>query len=216
MLLLGNPWIGAIGKSSFALALDDVVIQAPAPEAMAALTKTDPSVADNTILAAALDGLSGSVKSDGHQIVQAVVISPAFGLADIDPAAVIGATSIDEAKTVLEAAMFEGTQGIPPYLGGIVADVQHELGPTVTIALTYPDCETADKSVAALEERWAANMATVAQANGLSIAAEGALCAAVVSFIGEDAGDAGNPLFVETLSRHTRREFNLLQIGAAS
>ncbi len=211
-----NPWLGALGKSSFALAFDDVVIQATAPEAMDAMTRIDPSAGNNEILVAALNGLSATVGVDQGQIVQAVVISPAFGLEGVDPAAVLGSGNIDEAKAALEAAMEEGLEGIPPYVGGILADVQYQDGPAVSVSLTYADCETADSAIAALEARWTENMTESARIEGQSVAGKDTLCAAVVSFIGQDSGDASNPLLTETLHRYMSRDFNLLQIGTAS
>ncbi|MDH4992364.1 hypothetical protein QEZ48_16230 [Aquamicrobium lusatiense] len=211
-----NPWVGPLGRSSFALALDDVVIQAPAPEAMAAMTRNEPSAVDHDVLAAALDGLSGTVGVDQGQIIQAAIISPAFGLEGFDPAALFETTNIEDAKAALEASMEEGVQGIPPYVGGILADVQYEDGPAVSVSLIYADCEAADSAIAALKARWVENMTEVARIEGKSVAGDGALCAAVMSFVGEDPGDAGNPLLTETLHRYMSRDFNLLRIGTAS
>lgn len=209
-----NPWLGPIGKSSFVLPIDHMVIRAPAPEAMAALAQIEPSAADNAMLATALDGLSATLGVDQGHIVQAMVISPAFGLESFDPAMLLGAAGIEEARAALEAAMDNSTKGIPPYLGGILADTQLEGRPAVTVSLVYPDCDSAESAINVLETRWADNMDTPGEASSQSVTGnEGDLCAAVVSFTGDDASDAGNPLLQETINRFLSRDFNLLQIG---
>lgn len=209
-----NPWVGNTGRSSFVLPIDHMVVQAPAPEAMAAIAQIEPSVADNAMLATALDGLGATVGVDQGHIVQAMVISPAFGLESFDPAMLLGTTGIDEARAALEAAMDDSTKGIPPYLGGIFADTQLDGRPAVTVSLVYPDCDSAQSAINILETRWADNMNTPADARADAVNGDDSdLCAAVVSFIGEAAADAGNPLLHETIARFFNRDFNLLQIG---
>ena len=59
-------------------------------------------------------------------------------------------------------------------------------------------------------------MAGAVQASFAGRAVEaGKLCAAVVSLVAPKAGNAGNPILSQVMSRYLRREFTLLQIGAA-
>lgn len=207
-----NPWRGPLGRAHFVLPLGNAVIQAPAPEAMAALTNIDASVADNAVVSSALDGLAGTVGVDEGRIVQAMVISPAFGLEAFDPASVLAAQTIDEARSALEAAAEQSAEGIPPFFGGLVADVQVNNRPAVAVSLAYADCQTADQAVALLETRWTENMKTTAEISGQSVANDGSYCAAVVTFGGAEE-DRANPLLREMLDAFMGRHFNLLQIG---
>lgn len=211
-----NPWVGPLGRSHFVLPLGHAVIQAPAPEAMAALTQIEPSAADNVVIEVALDGLSGVVDVDQDRIVQAMVISPAFGLENLDPALLLGMQDIEAARAALEAAAQESLEGVPPYLGGIVADVQLGNRPAVIVSLAYPDCQSADKAIEGLQLRWTEHMESEAEISGRSVANAGSLCAAVVSFVGGETEDQSNLPLRETLDRFMGRNFNLLQIGMAA
>jgi hypothetical protein len=214
-----NPWRGALGKSYFVVQDENAVIQAPAPEAMALLaTNFEASAADSPVMTSALDGMLAAVGVDEGRIVQAMVISPAFGLGGFDPASALFSNpgDIDATRAALEEAFEESAQGIPPYFGGIVADVQFGDRPALVVSLAYPDCASADDAVAALQARWAAGMDSgiEAETSGQSVANSGELCAAVVHFVGEPNEDGNNLVLGETMSRFMRRDFNLLQIGA--
>jgi len=210
-----DPWRGTFGKTHFVMPLGSTVIQAPAPQTFEMLAATEPSAAHQEVVQSALDGLSRTFGVDEGQIVQAVVISPMFGLDGGDPAALLGAPDLDAARAAVEAAMEESLKGIPPYLGGIIADTQFGKQPAVTVSLTYPDCAIAEVAIDALKLRWTDNMATKAEISGQSVAGSSDLCAAVVNFVGDAVEDQANPLLNETFNQYYSRQFNLLQIGLA-
>ncbi|MNR50502.1 hypothetical protein D3C85_1700270 [compost metagenome] len=56
--------------------------------------------------------------------------------------------------------------------------------------------------------------AVEAKVSGRTVEA-GKLCAAVVSLTSPKAENAGNPILSQVMNRYMRREFTLLQIGAA-
>ncbi|WP_343315439.1 hypothetical protein AAIB41_11540 [Brucella sp. BE17] len=64
---------------------------------------------------AALDGSGSTVGVEEASIVQAMVISPIFGLEALDPASILGVKRIDEARANLEAAAQPNAEGIPPF-----------------------------------------------------------------------------------------------------
>lgn len=210
-----NPWRGPLGRAHFVLPVGNAIIQAPVPEAMAALTEIEVSAADNAILATALDGLDGALGVEEGSIVQAMVISPAFGLEALDPASLIGAQTIEEARSSLEAAAQQNAEGIPPFFGGIIADIEVDNRPAIAVSLSYADCQSADQAVALLEARWTENMKSTAEISGHSVANAGSYCAAVVTFAGADE-DQANPLLREMLDGVMTRQFNLLQIGMSA
>lgn len=214
----GDPWRGAMGKASFVMPLDAALVQAPAPDGMKLLAQPAPSVADSEVVAASLAGLKEAVPADRGQIVQAAVISPVLGLSAVDPAKVLLSPRAD-AETVKEnfkAAAAASARGIPPYFGGVLADVQVDKAPAVVISLSYADCASARQAVDGIGAAWKESMASKAQAklSGRTVEA-GKLCAAVVSLVSPAAGNAGNPVLAQVMDSYMRREFTLLQIGAA-
>ncbi|MDO5091320.1 MAG: hypothetical protein Q4D61_07205 [Cardiobacteriaceae bacterium] len=54
------------------------------------------------------------------------------------------------------AALAPAEDGLPPYLGGVIADAQHGDKAILQLTLIYPDCDTAEKAKAALPARWQA------------------------------------------------------------
>lgn len=213
-----DPWRGAMGKASFVMPRDAALIQAAAPDGMKRLSQPGPSVADSEVVAAAVAGLKDAVPAGRGQIVQAAVISPVLGLSAVDPAQVLLSPRAD-AKTVQEnfkVAAAANARGIPPYFGGLLADAQIEQAPAVVISLAYADCATARQAVDGIDAAWKESMAGAVQASFAGRAVEaGKLCAAVVSLVAPKAGNAGNPILSQVMSRYLRREFTLLQIGAA-
>lgn len=198
--------------------LDAVLIQAPAPDGMKILSQPAPSVADSEVVAASLAGLKEAVPADRAQIVQAALISPVLGLSAADPAKVL-LSPLADAETVKEnfkAAAAASARGIPPYFGGVLADVQIDKAPAVVISLSYADCATARQAVDGIDAAWKESMAGAVQAkfSGRTVEA-GKLCAAVVSLVSPTVANAGNPVLSQVMDRYMRRDFTLLQIGAA-
>lgn len=213
-----DPWRGYMGKTSFVMPLDAVLIQAPAPDGMKILSQPAPSVADSEVVAASLAGLKEAVPADRGQIVQAALISPVLGLSAVDPAKVLLSPRAD-AETMKEnfkAAAAANARGIPPYFGGVLADVQVDKAPAVVMSLSYADCATARQAVDGIDAAWKESMAGAVQAkfSGRTVEA-GKLCAAVVSLVSPTVGSAGNPILSQVMDSYMRREFTLLQIGAA-
>lgn len=213
-----DPWRGPLGRSAFAMPIGNAILKAPAPEAMAQLARTDPSAADNVFVAAALDGLDGMLDGDGGTIVQAAVLSPGLGLEQFDPAPLLSSSpgNIAAAKAAIEAGAEAAGKGIPPYFGGILADVDADDRPVMIVSLVYPDCDIADAAVARLKSRWAEGPGADVEAeiDGRSVATPGGVCAAVTAFAGE-AGEPGNTVLQQTVDRLMTRNFNLFQIGMA-
>lgn len=213
-----DPWRGYMGTTSFVMPLDAALIQAPAPDGMKILSQPAPSVADSEVVAASLAGLKEAVPADRGQIVQAALISPVLGLSAVDPAKVLLSPRAD-AETVKEnfkAAAAASARGIPPYFGGVLADVQVDKAPAVVISLSYADCATARQAVDGIDAAWKESMAGAVQAKFSGRAVEaGKLCAAVVSLVSPTVANAGNPVLSQVMGRYMQRDFTLLQIGAA-
>lgn len=213
-----DPWRGMMGKASFVLPLDTALIQASSATGMKILAQPTPSVADSEVVAASVAGLKEGVPSDRGHIVQAAVISPVMGLAAVDPGKVLLSANadIDIAKQNLKAAVEAAGRGIPPYFSGIIADAQIGNLPAVVMSLSYADCATARQAVDGIGAAWKESMADAVEAkvSGRTVEA-GKLCAAVVSLTSPKAENAGNSILSQVMNRYMRREFTLLQIGAA-
>ncbi len=209
-----NPWRGPVGKVYFVKHLGNAIAQSPAPQAMAVLTKAKPSLAENVVVSAALDGLSATTGVDEGRIIQAAVISPAFGFSSFDPTKFLDHRPAD-AKRLIKREESKQNAGIPPYLGGILADIKQKDRPGMAVSLVYPDCGAADKAVKGIKARWAENRAEGLDADVTTQTVEnaGTLCAAVVTLIGQETKNSANPVFAFIIGQYLRRDFNLLQIG---
>jgi hypothetical protein len=143
-----DPWRSKLGAASFAAAKGNGVIQTTRPEALPMLMAEQPTAADNPIAATALTGLDQAA-GDGW-IIQAMLISPAFDLGRINPADFIlpQKGNLDDIRAKLEVSMDASLGGIPPYFGGIIADMQLDT-PAVALSLSYGDCETSGSRSAA-------------------------------------------------------------------
>lgn len=209
-----NPWRGELGQTSFVVARKDAVIQASAPEDFQQTMAMAGSLADNPAMAAMLDGLDRAPAAKDAGIVQAVVITPLFGLAAIDSADLLMSDPKDMEATrkKIEARMAESAKGIPPYVAGIIADVQLPSGPALLVTLAYPDCATADIAVSAIQARWKKgfDLTEIAGIGGQSVPADNGACAAIVTVAAE--GPVNMPLR-QAYGRYLKRQFNLLQIG---
>lgn len=210
-----DPWRSAMGAASFAAVRGNSVIEMADPAALDVFTKGEPSVAQNPVVATALKGLEQSV-GDGW-IVEAVLISPAFGLTAHDPAAFLVPKNgnFEPLRAQLEAEVQAGGVGIAPYFGGIIADVQLDT-PAMAIALTYPDCDTALSAADQIGQRWVSLMPEAAQGTITTGHAEGpdGLCAALVTIKAPTADPMSNPIVSSWYGSYLSRGSNVLEIGA--
>ncbi len=213
-----DPWRGTMGTPTFVLPLDAALVQASSPAGMKALAQTTPSVADSERVTAAVAGLKEAVPSGSGQIVQAAIVSPVFGLQAVDPAKVLSSSpgDMEAAKQKLQALAATSGRGIPPYFGGIIADVQVKNAPAVVISLSYADCSTAKQAVDGIGAAWKQGMASAVQADvsGRTVQA-GKLCVAVVSIAAPKAENAGNPILAQIMNRYMQRDATVLQIGSS-
>ena len=208
-----NPWRGQIGQATFVAGRDETLIQANVPEAVEAALRMPRDAARNPVVATTLAGLDAAL-GEGS-IVQGMLISPAFGLGAVDPAGFLlpGPGNMDEIRAQFEARMAEAQKGIPPYLGGFVADVQRDR-PGAAFALTFGDCATAETAAGLIEARWTQSMAEKAPGTLESVVTEGVdgLCAAVVTVTAAESG-LRNPVFEQVMNAYYQRQFTVLQIG---
>lgn len=213
-----DPWRGTMGMPTFVLPLDAALVQASSPAGMKALAQTTPSVADSEMVGAAVAGLKEAMPSGSGQIVQAAIVSPVIGLQGVDPAKVLSSSpgDLESAKQKLKALAASSGRGIPPYFGGIIADVQVKNAPAVLISLSYADCSTAKQAVDGIGAVWKQGMASAVQAevSGRTVQT-GKLCAAVVSIAAPKAENAGNPILAQIMNRYMQRDATVLQIGSS-
>jgi len=209
-----DPWRGINGRPTFAAAKGNAVIQASTPELLVPLLDERPSMAENAVVTTALAGLDAAL--DGDLLVQAMLVTPMFGLGrpDTEDLLIIG-LNLDVMRERLEARLKPGTDGIPPYLGGFIADAQGEQ-PAVVISLAYADCETAKQAAEQIGQRWQDTMGQAAQGEirTASVSAPGG-CAAILKVAGKTAADPGNPILKALFDTYPRRQFDVLQIGKA-
>ncbi|WP_079210830.1 hypothetical protein [Brucella pituitosa] len=212
-----DPWRGTMGTARFVLPLGQALVDTASAEAIKQLAQPSPSVAENDVILTAIAGLNHAMAPDEGALVQAAVISPILGAEGIDPEKLLAAAALDHdaAQKQFEALVKEQGRGLPPYLAGIIADAQIKAAPAVAIALAYPDCQTADKALAAIKSAWGEMKAAQnAQFSGESLAAD-KLCAAVVTLTAAKADNASNPLLSEIMDRYMQRDLPLLRIGTS-
>lgn len=208
-----DPWRTRIGAAQFAAASANTVIQAQTPMAAMAAAAEQPRLGDNPIFATALGGLEQSVGQGA--VVQAVVISPLFGMMGLDPATLLSPSGdLEDTRKAIEEQMASLEKGIPPYLGGIAADVQDQMQ-GVTIALTYPDCAIAGQAADTIALRWADMAGEGAQGEVDTGTAEGedGLCAATFSVRIDTDNPELNPAYRAVIEPHMRGQAGVLQIG---
>ncbi len=179
-----NPWRGPTGKIYFVKQLGNAIVQSLAPEAIAALSETKPSLAESKVVSAALDGWDATVGVDEGSIIQAAVISPGFGVCAGDPAKLLTQKPADANRAIKED-MRKAQEGVPPYLGGILADVRKGDRSGLEISLVYPDCGTADMAVESIKERWSQNPLKDIETDvsAQSVANNGEPCVAIVTLM---------------------------------
>lgn len=204
-----DPWRTRIGAAQFAALKGSTVVQTGTPQSAMLVAVDQPAIGQNEIVQMAVAGL-GEAVGEGS-IMQAVVISPFFGMAGLDPAAFISpSASVEEMREQAEQQMAALSEGIPPYLGGIIADVQHD-SPGATIALAYPDCAMAEQAAEAVAQRWeetsGGNITTG------TVEGESGLCAATINAITSADAPEHNPSYRSLIEPFVRGEPGPLQIG---
>lgn len=143
------------------------------------------------------------------------MISPLFGMMVLDPAALLSPSpDMEETKKRMEEQMAAVSQGIPPYLGGIIADVQHDQ-PGVGIALAYPDCTIAQEAADAIAARWGdmAGEAAQGEVTAHTAEGEGGFCAATVSVFVDADSPEQSPAYRALIEAYMRGQAGILQIG---
>lgn len=208
-----DPWRTMIGAAQFAAAKGSNIVQAQTPQAAMLVAAPHPSLGDTPIIETAVGGLEHI--SGDSQVVQAVLISPIFGMKGLDPAVFLSQPlDMDEVRQRIESQTAELSTGIPPYAAGLVADLQGDR-PGVGIALVYPDCAVAQTAVDALASRWTDMAGEAAQGEISTQTREGAdgLCAASLSVFVESETLDINPAYRAIIEPHMRGEAGVLQIG---
>ena len=206
----GNPWMGSVGASTFVAAHGNAVFQASAPEILPKLVAGGPNAGGAAAVKAATTGLKAAIGD--HPVVQAMLFSPALGVMPGDPAQRVLSGKLGATSTAAPAN--KANVAIPPYLGGLIADVQLDT-PAVVVSLAYADCDLATRAADSLAQRWndtlpasaqgATKTATVPSADGH--------CAATLIISSKDPAITGNPVFKGFYQQYQQRQFRALQIS---
>lgn len=211
-----DPWRSRVGAATFAAPKGDAVIQAPVPPPLPVLFEQGPKMAERAVVNAAFEGLEGTLGD--WLLVQAMLISPVFGLGGLDLNAPLTIDlDLDMAREQIEAKLKARTEGIPAYFGGLIADVQGDQ-PAVLISLSYSNCALAERAAEQMAQRWTDTMPEAAQ-GALEIAlveAPDGLCAATLKVTGTSAAGSANPVFQALFDAYLRRDFTVVQISRGS
>lgn len=211
----GNPWRGDLGQSSFVGPAGDALVHASGPAPVAFVMGAGGGAADNVIIATALAGLDMAVGD--HALVQAMVFSPAIGLSAGPDMSGLITPNVTPAQVqeAYAAAIAAAGEGVPPYFGGIVADVQFGERPGVSVALSYGDCAMAEQAASVAETRWHASLAHAGavETEAMAVAFGDAGCAAVLNVIGEPGGAEVNRLLNALMGQIMQRQPGVLSIG---
>lgn len=214
---VGSPWRDDLGRATFVGHSGDTLFQATTPQAVDMFLAGGDSAADHPVIATAIEALDDI--TNAGLVVQAMVIAPTFGLqaADFGSIMLSGSTDMDQLRSEIEAEMAAAAKGIPPYFGGIIADVQNEF-PALALTLVYPDCAMADTAIGLIEQRWEASMAEIAPGRIQAGTREGVdgLCAAAVTIEAENTAPDANPIARAMFGAFMNRQFTVLQIGEAA
>ncbi|MCJ8151768.1 hypothetical protein [Shinella sedimenti] len=207
-----NPWRGFQGKAYYVKPFGSKLVQASSPETMIALSAPKQTMADAPYVAPALDGLKGALTGSEDKIIQAVVISPSIGLSARAPAGLV--TQQPATADELRDGPTTKSDGLPHYLGGLMADVQRKR-PGMVVSLTYSNCEMAEQAIKYLKAS-----AVAFEASGIDAEIAGALvtaskpfCAATVTFDTTADGQSANPLLSRVMESYMRRDLQLLRIA---
>ena len=168
-------------------------------------------MAESEVVDAALDGLEAAL--DEGTLLQAILITPLLGLGGEDREMLLnGRPTLEAMHQKLEDELQPGTEGIPSYLGGFIADAQGA-GPSVLISLAYPDCTTAERAAAQMADRWADIKREDVRGDieYAAIQASSGLCAATLNVTGASTDDLSNPTFDAFI--RFRHHLEVLQIG---
>lgn len=212
-----SPWRGTMGEASFVMPRETSLVQASSPDVLVELGQKSVSTLDSDVISTSLKGLKEAENADGT-IIQAGVISPLFGLEAADPWQVLSASTqdLDGARRKLKQLADQNGEGLSPYFGGIIADVQIQQRPGVVISLAYGDCSTAERAVDDLDKAWRKTMSTADsnEIKGRTVQA-GALCAATITILSKTSNDTSNPIFAQLMDKYLRRDFSVLKIGSS-
>ena len=215
-IVAGSPWRSVSGYPTFVAQKEDALIQSSTPQAVKFMKDGGKSVGDSPVVATALKGVEEAGQSG--PVIQAVLISPVFGAPVGDPSKLVlsGSTDTEKVRAELASLLKAAGQGVPLYLGGLIADVQAE-HPTLVMSLAYPDCGTAETAVSAMKQRWTASMAASVPGALVGHTFEGAdgLCAATLSVVTDEPTVGVNPAFKVVMADIMQRRFDVLQIAAA-
>lgn len=206
-----DPWRYAGRHSSFIAAKGSAIVQAIAPVLVEATLRGEPNMSDSDVVNAALGGIEAAL-GDGT-LIQAMLITPLMGLGGEDREMLLNwPPTLEEMREKLEAELQPGTQGIPSYLGGFIADAQGDT-PSVLISVVYPDCTTAERAAAQMADRWADIMREDVRGDieYAAIQASSGLCAATLNVTGASTDDLSNPTFDAFI--RFRHHFEVLQVG---
>jgi hypothetical protein len=98
---IGNPWRDELGRATFVGPSGDSLVQSGIPDAVAFFLRNGEAASDHPVVATSLASLDAI--ADVGVVVQAMLVSPTFGLqgADIGSIALSGSTDMDELRSQL-------------------------------------------------------------------------------------------------------------------
>lgn len=207
-----NPWRGALGQASFVATRDNVLLQSLNPETVQSALEAQDRVGALPQVKTALDGLDATL-ADGV-VVQAVLVSPAVGLAGINLTSMLGTSDLGEMRAALEAKIEAQQMGVPPWFAGVIADVQLD-HPGVAISLSFADCAAAKAAAAVMAAKWDATMREKVDAAPVTGVTEGSngLCAATLTVSLKTDDPMLNRPANAVLSAYMKNDLDLVQIG---
>lgn len=210
----GNPWRSRVGAATFAAARFNTVVQSSVPDALPMMLGEFPNLEANPVVKTMTTGLETAVGD--HMIVQAMLISPTFGMSRGNPMDLLApeADNFDAIRDNIIAQLEAGAEGVPPYFGGLIVDAQGD-HPAVAISLAYADCDTAKRAADLMVQRWIDTMPEAAQGTTATDAVPSgdALCAATLTITGDSTDITAKPIFGTMFDAYMRQSFSVLQIG---
>jgi hypothetical protein len=218
MTRMSNPWFsGYRGDVSVGRDGESVVqsISARGVRLFSGVAPDAGALADPPT-AAALAGLENQLGQQGaaeDKLIQAALFTPIMTLRGADPAEFLR-MSPEQARAAMRQRQETLGQGMPPYLKGILADLQSPAGPALLISLAYPDCGTAETAISRFRAFW--DTPGFGQDIPATLSAEavpqGSLCAAALLLRAEERPGLANPLLRSILDAYGRRARTPLDI----
>lgn len=169
-----NPWRWPMGEASLVSLTDSLLYQSQSEAAMQAALQ-QPSALDS----AAGQALVGSYGQT--LITQAILFSAELG----------------------QTANGSATNGQPPYLGAMLADIEGQDGARGVLAFAYADCAQAEQARDVLQTQWQAQTPAVPV---FAIAKSQAACLATVTLKDPQPTAAGNQGFFALFSAFMMRQ----------